>query len=128
MSILDFILAVAVACVPLLAAWITTQAIPWIKAHTTAEQRKNILSVFRVAVEAAEQLGKAGVIENGHGKRDYAKRAARKELRTQRIEMDEETMDEYIEAAVMELRIKQEWGLEKEGGCEREARCEAGET
>jgi len=89
-------------------------AVPWIKARTTAEQRKNLLALIRLAVEAAEQLWRAGVIEDGKGKKEYVNRI----LRKQGVRLDEEILSEYIEAAVMELRIKQEWGLK--GDHERE--------
>ena len=56
--------AFAVACVPLLATWITTQVIPWLKARTTGEQRKNLRELVKELVYAAEQLFKTGVIED----------------------------------------------------------------
>ena len=57
------------AIIGLLAALITYRLIPWIKAHTTAEQRKQIEAAIRIAVFAAEQIYGAG---KGSEKLDYA--------------------------------------------------------
>jgi len=105
MGILDFLTAVAVACVPLVATWISAGAVPWIRARTTAEQRKNLLALCRLAVEAAEQIFK------GEGKGAERKEYAGTILRSQGVRLDEDTMNEYIEAAVLELRMRQGWGL-----------------
>lgn len=52
----------------LLAALVTYKLIPWIKAKTTAEQRKLLMAMTSTLVFAAEQLYGAG---NGQAKLDY---------------------------------------------------------
>jgi len=111
--IIEILTAVILAVIPLLAAWITSQAIPWIKARTTAEQRKTLMMLVRSAVRAAEQVfkGKQG---DGIGaeKLEYAKAHVRADLRAEGAKIpDDYILEEYIEAAMLELAIRQEWAL-----------------
>jgi len=98
---------VAVAVLTLLAAWITTQAVPWIKARTTAEQRRVAKQLVKTAVYAAEQLFKGS--ERGTEKLQYVE----KRLAEAGVKLDTEQIVDMIEEAVLELAIKREWGLEK---------------
>ena len=103
---MEFMTAVAMAAAPLLAAWITSTVVPWIKARTTGEQRRNLMMLVRLAVQAAQQKfqGKG----RGKERNDYV----RAMLKSEGMALDEEKVDELIEAAVLELRIKQDWALE----------------
>lgn len=56
------------AIIALVAALVTYKLIPWIKAHTTAEQQVVISAVVKTLVFAAEQVYGAG---NGSAKLDY---------------------------------------------------------
>jgi len=96
---------IAWAVISMLAAWITTQVVPWIKARTTAEQRRVALQLVKTAVYAAEQLYKG----DGRG----AEKLQYVEIRLAEvgIKLDTETIREMIEAAVLELAIRREWGL-----------------
>jgi len=112
----DVITAMAVACVPLLAAWITSQVIPWIRARTTAEQRRTLMMLVRSAVRAAEQVFKNaqgdGVNEE---KLAYAKKHVKADLQSAGARIpDDAVIAEYIEAAVLELRVRQEWALDQQ--------------
>ena len=103
---------VAVALLSMLAAWITTQAVPWIKARTTAEQRRMAQRLVKTAVYAAEQLYK------GSGRGEEKLRYVQQRLKDAGIKLDTAVVAEMIEAAVLELAIKREWGLaagEEEG-------------
>ena len=115
MTVFDLIVAVAVACVPLLAAWIASTVVPWIKARTTAEQRKTLMMLVRSAVRAAEQVfkGKEGETVNGE-KLEYAKEHLKADLKASGEKIPDETViEEYIEAAVLELHVKQDWSLDQ---------------
>ena len=103
---LDILIAVAVACVPLLAAWVTSQAVPWIKARTTAEQRRNIMRLVRTAVYAAQQIFKDAV-NAGAEKKQYVKDM----LKVEGVRLPESVIDEMIEAAVLEMHAREKWGL-----------------
>jgi len=103
---LDFIIAVAVACVPLLAAWVTSQAVPWIRARTTAEQRRNIMRLVRTAVYAAQQIFK-DMANAGAEKKQYVKDM----LKVEGVRLPESVIDEMIEAAVLEMHAREKWGL-----------------
>jgi len=99
---------VAVAVLSLLAAWITTQAVPWIRARTTAEQRRVAQQLIRTAVHAAEQLFK------GHGRGEEKLRYVERRLEEAGVKLDTALVADMIEAAVLELAAKREWGLEQD--------------
>lgn len=111
---MEVITAIAVACVPLLATWITTQAIPWLKARTTAEQRKTLMMLVRSAVRAAEQVFKGQQGETvSTEKLAYAKIHVIADLQAAGEKVPEEAqLVGCIEAAVLELTVRQEWALE----------------
>ena len=112
---LDIITAVAVACVPLLGAWITSTAIPWIRARTTSEQRKIALAVIKTAVAAAEQLLKSGVLQEKEDRLPYVERQAEARLLEAGVRMGKERLRPMIEEAVLDLRIRQEWAMAEAG-------------
>ena len=96
---------VAVAVLSMLAAWITTQVVPWIKARTTAEKRRVAQQLVKTAVYAAEQLYK------GDGRGEEKRQYVEQRLQAAGIQLDSALVADMIEAAVLELTIKQEWGL-----------------
>jgi len=96
---------VAVAVLSLVAAWITTQVVPWIKARTTAEQRRMAKQLIQTAVYAAEQLYQGG------GRGEEKLRYVERRLEDAGIKLDMDVVTDMIEAAVLELAIKREWGL-----------------
>jgi len=110
----DIIVALAVATIPALGAWITSQVIPWIKARTTAEQRKNLMALVRTAVAGAEQIFKqeAQAAESVAAKKDVnrkKKQFVRERLQAEGVTLPPDEIGTMIEAAVLELRIKREW-------------------
>ena len=98
---------IAVAVLSLLAAWISAQVIPWIKARTTAEQRRVAQRLVMVAVYAAEQLYK------GDGRGEEKLRYVEQRLKEAGVTLDAALLMDMIEAAVLELAIKREWCLDK---------------
>ena len=101
---LEIITAIAVACVPLLAAWITATVIPWVKARTTAEQRRALRELVKELVYSAEQLYRSGVIED---RLTYVQGR----LEAQNIKKPVEDVRDLVEEAVLELTIREEWAL-----------------
>jgi len=104
MTIWDFLIALAVACVPMLAAWVSASVVPWMKERTTAEQRKRLRELVRELVYAAEQMLMTGVIED-------RLKYVRKRMAANGVRMPEQEERDLIEEAVLELRIRQGWGL-----------------
>ena len=94
------------AVIALCAAAVTYWLIPWIKAHTTAEQQAGIRATVRVFIMAAEQIYGAG---HGPEKMEYVKQQL--EARGISISIAE------IEAAVYEefnfLRDKPGGGIQE---------------
>ena len=110
---MDVITAIAAVCVPLLATWVTSRVIPWIKARTTAEQRKNLMALVRTVVRAAEQVFKGAT---GEGAGAEKKGFVIAHLRAEGVTASDEALSNMIEAAVLELHVKREWALEYGGG------------
>ena len=106
----EIITAVILAVIPLLATLITSKLIPWIKARTTSEQRKNLMSLVRTAVRAAEQVFRKAT---GDGTGAEKKAFVVAQLRAEGVTESVESLSTMIEAAVLELHVKQEWGLEE---------------
>jgi len=96
---------IAVAMLSLLVAWISTQAVPWIKARTTAEKRRVAKQLIQTAVYAAEQLYQGG------GRGEEKLRYVERRLADVGIKFETAVVADMIEEAVLELTIKQEWGL-----------------
>ena len=97
---------ISVAMLSLLAAWVTTRVIPWIKARTTAEQRRVAQALVKTAVYAAEQLYKGD--GRGAEKRQYVM----ERLEAVGLKWDAQTIMDMIEEAALELTIKKDWALE----------------
>jgi len=102
---LDIIIAIAVALVPLFAAWIGSNAVPWIKARTTAEQRKTLMALIHELVYAAEQLFKTGVIKD---RLEYVMGR----MRARDTGLPDDEIRDMVEAAVLDLHIRMDWGME----------------
>jgi LL-H family phage holin len=86
------------AVITLLLAVVTTLVIPYIKTKVSTEQFETIKSWVKVAVQAAEMI----FTETGMG-------AAKKEyvieyLNTKGYKLDTDTLNNLIEAAVLELK------------------------
>jgi len=104
----DIITAIAVACVPLLGTWIASVVIPWIKARTTAEQRKNLMAIVRTAVRAAQQMLKD---RSGEEKRAWVEA----HVRAEGVTVSDKELRGLIEEAVLEIHIKEDWAFGLEG-------------
>jgi hypothetical protein len=92
--------------IALIAALITTFLIPWIKTKTTASKLKQWVDTAKIAVQAAE------MIFNGVGRGEEKKAYVKAYLEERGITYDEETVNNIIESAVLELQRE----LTKEGG------------
>jgi len=103
--VLDIMIAIAAAMVPLFGAWITATAVPWMKARTTAERRRNLLALIHELVYAAEQLFKTGVIEDRLA-------FVTERMRAKRTGLPDEEIRDLVEAAVLDLHIRMDWGME----------------
>ena len=105
---------VAAAVLSLLAVWITTHVVPWIKARTTAEQRRVAQALVKTAVYAAEMLFRGS--GQGEAKLQYVK----DRLAAAGVALDTRLITDMIEEAVLELAIRRDWTLEY-GSDEQEA-------
>ena len=113
--VVDIITAVAIATVPALATaiavWVKNVIIPLIKAHTTKQQRENLMALVRMAVAATEQVFKVKQAETteplGTEKLAHAKGI----LFDNGVDITKAEIECMIEAAVLELTVKQDWGL-----------------
>ncbi len=76
---------------------ITAVIIPYIRSHTTAQQRAELNAWVKIAVSAAEQLYK------GSGRGNEKKAYVLEWLNKHGVTMDETKLDALIEAAVHEL-------------------------
>lgn len=85
--------------IPILGAIVTYLIVPLIKQKTTKEQRENIYFWVRVAVQAAEQMADAGLINIP--KKEYVINF----LTEQGINITIQDLDAMIEAAVYELNL-----------------------
>jgi len=85
--------------IPILGAIITYLIVPFIKQKTTKEQREDIYFWVRVAVQAAEQMADAGLINIP--KKEYVINF----LTKQGINITIQDLDAMIEAAVYELNL-----------------------
>jgi len=103
---------IAVAVLSLLATWITTRAIPWIKARTTAEQRRVAQGLVKTAVYAAEQL------YQGHGRGAEKLQYVMGRLESAGLKWDVQSIMDMIEEAALELTIRRDWALEHGGAKE----------
>lgn len=65
---------IIVAVITLLAAVFVRYAIPGIKANMTTEQQSQLNYWLTVAVQAAEEAGRIGLLPSGEAKFEYAKK------------------------------------------------------
>lgn len=89
--------SIANAVIAMIAAVISAFVIPWIKSKTSDTQFEQIKTWVTVAVEAAEQL------YTGSGRGAEKKAYVIEFLTNKGFEIDEETLDNLIEAAVFNL-------------------------
>lgn len=85
------------AVVALILAIVTAVVIPFIKSKTTAQQRKDIGTWVKLAVEAAEQIYK------GSGRGSEKKAYVLNWLADRNVAVDEYVVEVLIEAAVYEI-------------------------
>lgn len=85
--------------IPILGAIITYMIVPFIMQKTSKEEREKVIAWARIAVNAAEQMHNAGLIDIP--KKDYVV----KFMRSKDFDIDEEDLDAIIEALVKELNI-----------------------
>ena len=82
------------AVISLVAALVMVCFIPWLRANTTEEQRKDLLAWVKIAVAAAEQ------IYEGPGRGAEKKQYVLDFLAEQGFTVDDSAVDAAIEAAV----------------------------
>lgn len=85
------------AVITLFVALITAFVIPWLKSKTGAARFAEVLKWVEIAVAAAEQMAKAGLIDMP--KKEYVV----KFLNDSGVDVDEAELDAMIEAAVLKL-------------------------
>lgn len=85
------------AVISLVAALVMVCFIPWLRANTTEEQRKDLLAWVKIAVAAAEQ------IYNGPGRGEEKKQYVLDFLAGQGFAVDDAAVDAAIEAAVAQI-------------------------
>ena len=86
------------ALITLAAAVITVYLVPWIRAHTNAEERTYLQAAVHVAVYAAEKLYGAG---RGAEKLAYVEQR----LKEQGFDLDTATLTAQINAAIQEMDL-----------------------
>lgn len=85
--------------IPILGAIITYMIVPFIMQKTNKEEREKVVAWARIAVNAAEQMHEAGLIDIP--KKEYVVRF----MRSKDFNIDEEGLDAIIEALVKELNM-----------------------
>lgn len=91
---IEFIIKVII---PIVGILFTGVLLPLLKQYTTKEQRENIAAWVKIAVNAAEQMQKAGLITIP--KKEFVINF----LNDKGIKLTEQELDLLIEAAVLEL-------------------------
>lgn len=94
------------AVIALAAALVTTFVIPWIKSRLSAEKLDTLQVYVEIAVKAAEQIYTAA---DGEKKKQYVLDY----LAGQGITFDAQTVDQMIEATVLELHAALYGGQKK---------------
>lgn len=74
--------------------------IPWIKSKTTAQQRSELVAWAKIGVAAAEQ------IYVGQGRGDEKKQYVLEFLKSKGFDLNEESVNNAIEAAVKQLNTE----------------------
>lgn len=88
------------AVIALLAAVVSVYLIPWLRSHTTAKQRAELVAWAKIAVAAAEQLFK------GAGRGKEKKAYVVEFLVSKGVGFDIDAIDNAIEAAVKQLNTE----------------------
>lgn len=88
----------ALALLSIIGTIVTTYLIPYLKEKYTKEQLEKAVTWGQIAVNAAEQLMKSGVIKPEERK-DYAMKV----LMSKGIKLDIEQLSDIVEAFVLEL-------------------------
>jgi len=95
---------VIVAIIGLLAAIVTTVAVPWLRAKLGEKRWEQLEAIARVAVQAAEQLNKTkGEEEHKDNRLAYATERVKAALAKANITYDDATIRAAIEAEVLKL-------------------------
>lgn len=92
---------IVVALLGILGTIISTQLIPYLRERYTKEQLEKAVTWGQIAVNAAEQLMKSGVIKPEERK-DYAMKV----LQSKGIKLDLDQMSDIVESFVLELPSK----------------------
>lgn len=88
------------AAMTLIVAVVSTFLIPWIKSKTTDAQRKELIAWAKIAVTAAEQRFQ------GQGRGEEKKQNVLAFLKSKGFKVDEESLNNAIEAAVKQLNTE----------------------
>ena len=88
------------AAITLIGAAVSVFLIPWIKSKTTAQQRSELVAWAKIGVAAAEQ------IYVGQGRGDEKKQYVLEFLKQKGFKVDEESVNNAIEAAVKQLNTE----------------------
>ena len=88
------------AVAALIAALITAFLVPYIKSKTTAQQRSELVAWAKIGVAAAEQ------IYVGQGRGDEKKQYVLEFLKSKGFDLNEESVNNAIEAAVKQLNTE----------------------
>lgn len=88
------------AVIALTATVVSAFLIPWIKSKTTAQQRSELVAWAKIGVAAAEQ------IYVGQGRGDEKKQYVLEFLKSKGFDLNEESVNNAIEAAVKQLNTE----------------------
>lgn len=88
------------AVIALAATVVSAFLIPWIKSKTTAQQRSELVAWAKIGVAAAEQ------IYVGQGRGDEKKQYVLEFLKSKGFDLNEESVNNAIEAAVKQLNTE----------------------
>lgn len=97
----DMIIQIGTIVIALIGAIVTYIITPYIKQKTSKEQREIILFWVRFAVNGAEQMDQAGIIDTP--KKQFVIKYVKDILNKKGITITEEQLDILIEAAVYEI-------------------------
>ena len=88
------------AALALIGAGVSVFLIPWLKKQTTEAQRKELTAWVKIGVAAAEQL------YVGQGRGDEKKQYVLEFLKSKGFDLNEESVNNAIEAAVKQLNTE----------------------
>ena len=88
------------ATLALIGAGVSVFLIPWLKKQTTEAQRKELTAWVKIGVAAAEQL------YVGQGRGDEKKQYVLEFLKSKGFDLNEESVNNAIEAAVKQLNTE----------------------